>query len=176
VSAGRPTSLTEEVMDTIEDWMRDGHYPREACAAAGVSRRSFYAWKERGERELERIDALLSQSQEGEGGPEPGDLEVRESEAVYVEFLHRIARAEADAIDKALSCIRRAMEDRGKAEFIALADWRAAAEFLKRRRPEDWGDAQRTTVEHTGTVAIGDVGSMTAKEAQEAYRLKKEQA
>jgi hypothetical protein len=48
--AGRPTVLTEIVMTRLVERIRDGAFDWVAAEAAGIGRRTFYRWMERGER------------------------------------------------------------------------------------------------------------------------------
>jgi hypothetical protein len=48
---GYPSSLTPEVKVKLLQALRAGNYRDAACAFAGVSRRSFYEWKSRAEKE-----------------------------------------------------------------------------------------------------------------------------
>jgi hypothetical protein len=48
--AGRPTVLTLDVMQTLEEHIREGAFEWVAAEAAGISRRTFYYWMKRGER------------------------------------------------------------------------------------------------------------------------------
>src|SRR5580658_5839288 len=56
-----------------------------------------------------------------------------EGEGPYVEFAAAIKQAEASACLKALGTIRTAME----------SQWQAAAWFLERKRPKEWGKRER---------------------------------
>jgi len=46
--AGRPTVLTLDVMQTLEEHIREGAFEWVAAEAAGISRRTFYYWMKRG--------------------------------------------------------------------------------------------------------------------------------
>jgi len=57
-------------------------------------------------------------------------------EGTYGQFARDCAEAEAKAADVAIGAIAKAMPD----------DWRAAMEYLSRRRPDEWGKAERHEV------------------------------
>ena len=73
-AVGRRTLLTAELQRDICAFVRAGAYDYAAAEACGISRRSFFEWLERGERESKR-------------GRAP----------VYVQFARAIRRAQAEA-------------------------------------------------------------------------------
>ena len=81
--AGAPTKLTPEVQAEICLSLAGGIYIEQACILAGISIRTFYNWKERGET-----------------GEEP-----------YAAFLQAATRAEAQAERRAVAYIQRAGEE-----------------------------------------------------------------
>jgi len=116
---GRPTKCTPELTAEFAKHMQGGLYLEEACALVGVTPNSVRAWKRRGE---EALDAAGD------------DLDaVPEEEQPFAAFLRASARAEAAAIARAALQIQQAAA--GPVE----GDWRAAAWFLERRRPDTWG-------------------------------------
>jgi hypothetical protein len=73
-TVGRRTLLTAELQRDICAFVRAGAYDYAAAEACGISRRTFFEWLERGERESKR-------------GRAP----------VYVQFARAIRRAQAEA-------------------------------------------------------------------------------
>lgn len=71
--AGRKTELTIEVIESICASIRGGSYVNAACGRARVSYRSFFGWKERGQKERDE-----------------------DIESIYTQFLDAIEHAEAD--------------------------------------------------------------------------------
>lgn len=70
-----------------------------------------------------------------------------DQETPFSEFLEIVTRAEAQADVLANTAIRSAMAN----------DWRAAAWYLERRHPADWGRQERHQVEHSGSVGRVDI-------------------
>lgn len=116
--AGRPTSLTPEVLAVIVDAVRKGNYFRTAAQLAGICERTFYSWQERGLK-----------------GEEP-----------YSEFLHAVKSAEAEAESKLLDEIRCAQGsipgEGGRGPDL----WQSKAWVMERRWPKRWATRVRTAV------------------------------
>jgi hypothetical protein len=55
---------------------------------------------------------------------------VPEEDEIYIDLFHRISYAQAQSEDTIVSLMYK----------FATEDWRAAAEFAKRRWPQRWGD------------------------------------
>jgi hypothetical protein len=47
-AGGRPTKLTKQITDDIVELLQKGGYAETAAVAAGISKRTFYEWMERG--------------------------------------------------------------------------------------------------------------------------------
>lgn len=62
----------------------------------------------------------------------------------YFEFLEAIKKAEADAAVAAVATIKQA----------SRTTWQAAAWWLERRYPAEWGKQEKQTVEHSGQVVL----------------------
>lgn len=69
MAGGRPTKLTEELIEQVAEKIRRGNHPETSAVASGISRATYYEWKRR-----------------GEAGEDP-----------YAEFWTRVARACAEA-------------------------------------------------------------------------------
>lgn len=144
MKGGRPTKLTAKLRDRIADAIRAGNYVETAAALAGVSKKTLYNWMRRGARARYRAD----------GTPYKVDRP-------YVEFLHAVEKAQAEAIDRDLSVIDRAAQggrtirtvkrkferDGDDLQLIeeilevkeAAPEWHAAAWRLERRNPAMFG-------------------------------------
>lgn len=58
---GRPSVLTEQLLDNIALLVAEGHYIVTACQALGVPRRNYYNWLKQGEADEEQgLDTLAS--------------------------------------------------------------------------------------------------------------------
>ena len=102
----RPTKLTPEVADAVVQAVADGLPRGTAAALAGVSASAVYAWLRAGRKRQGRR---------------------------FVQFLHRIKRAEAEAVLARVQHIDRA----------ATTHWQAAAWWLERRHPEEFGTERK---------------------------------
>tara|TARA_Y100000114_G_scaffold147662_1_gene159714 strand:+ start:1651 stop:2037 length:387 start_codon:yes stop_codon:yes gene_type:complete len=60
----------------------------------------------------------------------------RDGEPLYAEFLEAVEKAEAQSVVRNVAIIQRAAED----------TWQAAAWWLERKRPDDWGRRQRMDI------------------------------
>jgi hypothetical protein len=86
-----------------------------------VPKRTFYAWLERGERELDRILALEERN--------VGAIKPLPSELPFLQFMHSVQEARSAAELSAISSARRAWQK---------GDWRAAIAFVERRHRSRW--------------------------------------
>lgn len=162
---GRPggsTKLTLVRLRNIITVLQAGNYVGTACEFAGIGRTSFDTWRQRGEREMERVDAIRGVDAEQElehfYGKDPKQLDgqgnpmdrsspeymwanrpkrFRVEEWPYVVFQYQIKRARAAAEVRALHHINSAMGD----------SWQASAWFLERTRPDKYGRQQRINLE-----------------------------
>ena len=106
-----PRKLTPEVHDRIVGAIRLGCYRETAAASAGIRSATLREWLKRGARAVAG----------GKG---------KKGERIYVELLHAIEQAEAEA----------EVLDLAKITAAATNDWRAAAWKLARLHPERYGE------------------------------------
>lgn len=147
-SAGRPTALLEEVKEqTLLDYIRIGTPIRKAVTATGIAEKTFYNWMTRGMAERERLSLVP-------------DAKENPTEVIFLQFLQRVEQARAEAITKKVAVIAKAGND---------GDWRAAAWYLERQVPEDFGKTDRFEIGGTNGEAIkvqvemGDLEDKIAK-------------
>lgn len=147
-TAGRPTALLEEVKEqTLLDYIRIGTPIRKAVTASGIAEKTFYNWMARGMAERERL-SLVPNAKENP------------TEVIFLQFLQRVEQARAEAITKKVAVIAKAGND---------GDWRAAAWYLERQVPEDFGATNRLEIGGTNGEAIkvqvemGDLEDKIAK-------------
>lgn len=147
-SAGRPTALLEEVKEqTLLDYIRIGTPIRKAVTASGIAEKTFYNWMTRGMAERERLSLVP-------------DAKENPTEVIFLQFLQRVEQARAEAITKKVAVIAKAGND---------GDWRAAAWYLERQVPEDFGKTDRFEIGGTNGEAIkvqvemGDLEDKIAK-------------
>lgn len=123
IPQGRPSTLTDAVADILVAKVETGHYNTMAARAAGVGVRSFQRWLAKGEAADEKLNS---------GQPIEAD------EERYWHLWQRISKAQAKAADDALSAIRAAWE--------SGQQWTAAAWYLERKYPGEWGRRQEVSV------------------------------
>jgi hypothetical protein len=147
-SAGRPTALLEQVKEqALLDYIRIGTPVRKAVTASGIAEKTFYNWMSRGMSERER----LSMTPNAKENP---------SEVIFLQFLQRVEQARAEAIAKKVAVIAKSGND---------GDWRAAAWWLERQVPEEFGKTDRFEIGGTNGEAIkvqvemGDLEDKIAK-------------
>lgn len=104
---GRPTKLTPDVADAVVRSVADGLPRGTAAALAGVSASVVYNWLRAGRKRQGKR---------------------------FVQFLHRIQKAEAEAVLARVRQINRAAQS---------GTWQAAAWWLERRHPEEFGSERR---------------------------------
>lgn len=119
---GRPTLLTEAIIDEVSMILRRGSYLETAAAWIGVTYRTLARWRARGLAEIQRVEELWNEGHE--------DVRIDEEELIYVRFCHATERAIADSDIRDLTNIE-AAADGGL--------WTASAWRLERRHPGQWG-------------------------------------
>lgn len=119
---GRPSKLTPEVLTGLEQMLASGCTVETAAEAHGVARGTVHAWLARGQ-------AALSAAEER------GEEEVPEGELLYAQLVIGIEESKARAKIAALGAVRAA---------AAKGVWQAAAWFLERTFPEEFGTVKRS--------------------------------
>lgn len=109
------TTLSEHRIERICHLIEHSHSARSACKHTGTPLSTFYEWKRCGKDAQQRR--------------EKGQRLTR-AERMLADFVERMEKAEAEAIDKHLKVIMRA---------ALRGNWYASAWWLERRHPEDWG-------------------------------------
>lgn len=114
--------IDPDIVKRLEDALKVGNYVEDACEYAGLSRYTLYKWLRRGKAEIDRI-------QEGHK-PDP-------AEDVYVNIVNTIEKARAEAVVRNVTLIQNAARD---------GSWQAAAWWLERTRPSQFGRRLATEV------------------------------
>lgn len=159
---GRPSKLTPDVQERIVNALNAGNYLEVAAGYAGISPSTLHNWIARGKAARARMDAEAEaespepcptcQAQAGEpcrtleGGDADHPHTARiwrpdadtDTDRRYVEFVEAVESARAVAQVQMLAVVRRA---------AAEGAWQAAAWFLERSNPQQWG---RRTLEVSG--------------------------
>jgi hypothetical protein len=156
---GRPTLLNDERAQRIVDAVTAGNYLKVAAQWAGVSERTLMGWLARGRAAQALIDdhddlrvycpecgadrgelgqPMAADPNDNRCGvcgttadPRPWSLPPDEDR--YLQFLHAVTRAETSAEVAAVTAWRGAFAE----------DWRAARDYLVRRRPDRWAATTR---------------------------------
>jgi transposase len=123
IPPGRPSRLTPERADKIVELIGQGHYNRTAALAVGIGQRTVQRWLARGEAADDRLRS---------GQPIEADDER------YWHFWQRVQQAESAAVDAALAAIRQGWQRDNQ--------WTAAAWYLERKYPGEWGRRQEVSV------------------------------
>lgn len=122
-SGGRDQMCTPKRTQHVARLLRAGNWITTCCAAAGITRTSFYNWLERGESELIRVE---------QGDPP------HEQEKAYMDFYVAVMRARAEAEIESVARVRLAGKGRSKSPDEER-DWKADAWWLERAHPDRWG-------------------------------------
>lgn len=147
-SPGRPSPIMDaDTEKALLDYIRIGTPVRKAVAAVGIAEKTFYNWMTRGLNERERLATVPN-------------AKPNQTEVVYLQFLQSVERARGEAITKKVAVI---------AQAGANGDWRAAAWWLERQNPEEFGKTDR--IEMTGNngdpikvqIEMGDLEDKIAK-------------
>ncbi len=134
---GRPLTLTAELSGELAGLLRQGLTQTDACLVAQVPRSTFYDWMSRG-RDLWETH--------GPDGRVPADVvaTLTVEEMRLLDFSDAIVGARAVGKFAALVAVRSGMTD----------DWRAAAWFLERSFPEEFGRRDHISVDSDEVVTI----------------------
>lgn len=124
-NAGRKTALLQPNLEqTLLDYIRIGTPIRNAVVAAGITETSFYSWINRGMAERERLKLVKGAKENS-------------TEVVFLKFLEQVERAKAEAVAKKVAVIAKSGND---------GDWRAAAWWLERQLPEEFGKTDKLEI------------------------------
>lgn len=163
----RPTKLTEAVQQRLCDAIRAGNALDVAALYAGIAPRTFYNWIDRGQAELDRLEA-------------DARCRLRDSEAPFVQFLQAVKKARADCEVRNVAIIQKAAAGHeatktvtrtkadGSQETVTTTrveyDWKASAWLLERKHPDRW--ARRDYVKQQSTTFNIDVSQLTDEQLE----------
>lgn len=125
---GRPTKLTEEIVERFSSEVRKGLSLSYTCDLLGVTRTSYANWMDRGSKATEAAAA-------GE--------EIPESEAIYADFFLAVKKAYAEFIRHAGAIVRG-----GGAGWQGMAWWleRTNREFMPKQQVQADDEGKVTVV------------------------------
>ena len=122
---GRPTSLTPEVQAEIEQILKEGNTQRTACGYVGICEDTYYNWLQLAE--------IAREKPEKERG---------KYDDIYIQF--------SDTVKKARHFARRRFN--GIISKAADKTWPAAAWWLERNYPEEYGQRSRVDMNENRNV------------------------
>ncbi len=104
--AGRTSPLTEELITALCDRIIISFYVKTAIESMGYSERVFYKWRERGEAEIARREAIEDEldMEAVEAFTDP----VSKSEQIYVQFVQSVKKARSSAVYRHVLNVNRA--------------------------------------------------------------------
>lgn len=142
---GRPTSISQSMIENIVFSLKAGCYIETAAAYAGISKDTLFSWLRRGRREKKRV-------------AKSGKAKVHASEAQFVIFLDGVTRAMSESEVRDVSIIAKAANGGGNiteekifydsggnmtskqvTTKTIMPQWQAAAWRLERKHPKKWG-------------------------------------
>ncbi|HSE45076.1 MAG TPA: hypothetical protein VLA89_07075 [Gemmatimonadales bacterium] len=136
---GRPTALTEELSKKITDYTLAGVHVEVACQAVGIAPSTWYLWKSKGKRDLDRRDEgdypKIDASHTHEF-PKATDEPCWCGHTRYSEFVTSLLVAEAKAEARISAKVQGAFDQ----------DPRLALYFMERRWPKRWARRDRLAI------------------------------
>lgn len=169
----RPRRLSASIHSELVQALADGNYISTACQYVGIGESTYYEWRERGQREVERLDlegldgeamaleACCGDSLEAlDRCPELFDP----GEWAFVVFKYQTERARSRAEVDTLKLIRTAAD----------TSWRAAAWFLERTRPERYGPRQNVNLAGSPGSPV-EVKTVTVDEVEAKIEMLRQQ-
>lgn len=162
---GRRTHLTLSRLTNIMNLLAAGNYVTTAAKFAGIGEVSFYKWRTRGEKEIDRIASLpgvdvddIFESFEGDSDMTDKDSNpVPKSSALYM-WHHRPEEFDDEVEWPYVVFTFQAEKARAQAEVRILhhihtaagkGNWQAGAWWLERTFPDRYGRTDR--IQHSGT-------------------------
>lgn len=169
----RPRRLSPTILTELVKVLVDGNYISTACQYVGIAESTYYDWRERGQREVERLDiqdldgeAMANEACCGDAFealarcPESFDPK----EWVFVVFKYQTERARARAEVGSLKLIRDAAD----------TSWRAAAWYLERTHPERYGLRQSVNLAGSPGSPV-EVKTVTVDEVEAKIEMLRQQ-
>lgn len=128
-SGRRPPSVEDEVVRRLIAALAAGHYMERAIRLAGVNRNTVYGWLATGKEERARQEQGLIPTKRG---------------TAYLLILETVERAKEQAAGRALRAITEAFDQ----------NWQAAAWYLERTDPANYGRRTIITGPDSGPVSV----------------------
>lgn len=148
--AGRTSKLSLARLKMLVQIIGGGNFVKTACQFTGIGVSTFDGWRERGDMEMDRVrnlprvdyDAIMDQFLEAPKNSidymwEHRPRQFKDTEWPYVVATLHTRQAQSAAEMRALGVISAAFGD----------SWQAAAWFLERTKPEQYGNRGRVALE-----------------------------
>lgn len=127
---GRPTKLTPEVQREVCAAIAAGNYIEPSAMRAGIDKVTLYNWLRKAGNEINRVNRGIAKGR---------NCKITAKLQPYVDFLHAVKKAEAEAEARDVAIISKA----------ALTQWQAAAWRLERKHYRRWGRRQNLEIDTT---------------------------
>jgi hypothetical protein len=134
---GRPTLLDDNVATALIALLQRGNYRKVAAEFVGIRAETIDAWVSKGAGQLLRLE---------------NDEELTPEELLFADFAAGVMRAEAEGEIRALEHVTNA----------GIHDWRAAAWYLERTKPDRFGRIDRGELTANLHVTV-DPGELSRK-------------
>lgn len=140
MTTGRKTILSPELIKDFTDTLRICATLADSASYHGISEATVHNWIRRGKE----LEAELVEN----------TRELTVSEQLFVTFFVEVEKARAEARIRAVGKIKSAMD----------GNWQAAAWYLERSRPQEWGRISRTEITGAdGGAIVVDVDAVNRK-------------
>lgn len=182
--AGRKTKLTTPVQDKIIKMLKTGVSVTDACANVGISTSTFYDWLGRGEAgELpfsefsSAVSRAFSDAKVTAIGTIRGAMSPYTQKTVKTETYTetRVVKDKAgnpvldeDGQPQTFEYVEKTVT---KTETTFQGEWRAAADYLKRRFPLEWGDRLQVEDWRTPLSELIELGLLDRETAERELGL-----
>lgn len=136
--AGRPSVLTQKLINQVSQFIFAGCYIETACAACGLSKSLYYEWLKLGRNRRQLLENAMSETDAVKVNEMVTKINM--IDPIYEQFSVAIEKAVVDA----------ELRDLLRIDAAADKSWVAAAWKLERKYPERWGRKQE--VRHSGEI------------------------
>jgi transposase-like protein len=148
--AGRPLKLNHAIREQICKFIALGVSLEAACEQEGIARSTFYQWLRRGREALEDAEARARTDLRSSSAPDVSKAAVLKllaaSDRPFVLLMAAVEQAQARAESDYVRKIAKAADK----------DWRAAAWWLERRRPDAFGNRETLRVQRVPALMTND--------------------